>query len=146
MSDDDILQLSFFQVIPDFDQLSRNGATCSISNLNKALPALGREPHEVDDFILRGPEVEYEGYIDIRPSVIIQTAMELGMVTAEENAALVYDRDSLFEDLRSSQAEAAALQQELDALRAAIRGSFLTDDTPSEDVLDTDYLPLPEDL
>lgn len=146
MSDDDFHhQLSYFQAIPDFDGLSRNGGACSISNLGRARPELGRSEEEVDECILRGPFIEFEGHIDIRASVIRKTAEELGMVSSQTAGRLQELYTDALEAAAAFQAEAAALQQELDTLRAAVRGVYL-DGQPqaSEDMLDhPDRAPMP---
>lgn len=88
--------LTYFQVIPNFDAQSRNGAVCSFSGLPKQeQDTPQKQEHEVDEFILRGPEIEFEGYLDIRPAVIYETALQLGMVHADEYAAVEAQADAL---------------------------------------------------
>lgn len=81
---DDIPQLTWFQVIDDFDSTSANGSTCYISGLPKQKGDLHSQPHEIDHFILRAGEIDFEGHMDIRAQVILDTARELGMVSREE--------------------------------------------------------------
>jgi len=77
-------QPTHFQVIPDFNAQSANGATCYISHLPKqSRRTPQQQEHELDEFVLRGPEIEFEGYLDIRPAVIMETAQWLGMVSKE---------------------------------------------------------------
>ena len=80
--------MTHFRIIPDFDQLSANGAKCYFTHMPLQRPDPDRpqqQAHEVDEFILRGPEIAFEGYMDVRPAVIIETARELlGMGTAAE--------------------------------------------------------------
>jgi hypothetical protein len=77
-------QFTHFQVVSDFNQGGPSAkAVCYISHLPKMKKDTPqKQPHEVDEFILRGPEIEFEGFLDIRPEVIITTALELGMHTA----------------------------------------------------------------
>ena len=134
-------QFTYFTVKPNFNPQSRNGARCSLSNLIMQGEELGRPSDEVDEFVLSGPMIDYEGDFDIRPSVIRTTARELGMVSAEEHAHQRHQTAVLADNMFDLQAENAALHQELDVLRAAIRGALVTD--PSEDVLDQpDTIPL----
>lgn len=80
--------MTHFIAIPDFDGRSARGPKCYITNLVRqdADPKRPQQqPHEIDAFILRGPQIEYEGFLDIRPSVIRDTAVEfLGMIDADE--------------------------------------------------------------
>ena len=100
-----------FQRIEDFDAQSANGGKCYISNLPRQVfdP---RSPHtagqDFDEFILRGPMIDFEGYLDIRPSVIVAEARALGMLTVEEVAEI---------QERSEDAEAAVLAAESEFLR-----------------------------
>lgn len=69
--------LTWFNVLSDFNGQSRNGATCSVSGLP-------RTPADEGMPILRGPAITAEGFFDVRPSVICETAGQLGMIPAEE--------------------------------------------------------------
>jgi hypothetical protein len=75
-----------FDIIDDFNAQSRK-PVCSITNLPKQSrenATVQAQPHEIDDFILRGPDIDFEGFFDIRPVVIIETAREVfGMVDGE---------------------------------------------------------------
>jgi hypothetical protein len=87
-------QPTHFHVVDDFDAQSANGGKCYITHLPKMnRKAPQQQDHEIDEFILRGPDIDFEGYMDIRPVVIIETAREVfGMRTEEEYAEL---RESL---------------------------------------------------
>ncbi len=62
--------------VPEFDRLSRNGQKCSLSDTGRIPPGVGRQSHEVDEFILRGPQIAHEGFFDFRPSVLRAIALE----------------------------------------------------------------------
>lgn len=110
-------QPTHFQVIPDFNGQSRNGAKCSITNLPKIPKQTPQQqPHEIDEFILRGPEIEFEGYFDIRPAVIIDTAREVfDMVTAEEYESVVAELAMTADSLTVAQDRIEELEGRLEA-------------------------------
>jgi len=124
-----------FQIIPNFNGQSRNGGGCSLSNLPMQEPALGRPAEQVDEFVLRGPEIEFEGHFDIRPSVIREMAAALGMVSEAEYGHAIELSQSYFNELQERRAEAAALQQQLDYFHGLMRES-LAGPAESEDILD----------
>lgn len=103
------MQPTHFTIIPDFDAQSANGGLCYISKLPKQKKDTPqKQAHEVDEFILRGPEISFEGYFDIRPAVIIETAREVfDMYMPEEVAELQAERNALDN-------EVLRLEQELD--------------------------------
>jgi hypothetical protein len=117
VSDDFVTQFDFFQVIPDFTPDSRNGGTCSISNLPMLREELGRRPEDVDGFVLRGPFIDFEGYFDVRPGAIIRTAEQLGMISGDEAYEQVRQIARLHDDLTDAQNEVLVLQGELAALK-----------------------------
>lgn len=94
----------FSQVLTDFTMQSRNGAVCSLSNL----PVNTNDP---DDFVLRGPEIEYEGFFDVRSSVIRAAAEDLGMVPADEYQVLQYVNDELSTVVKDLTAENERLEE-----------------------------------
>lgn len=106
-----------FQIIPDFDGQSANGARCYFTNLSrqKADPKRPQQqPHEVDEFVLRGPAISFEGFMDIRPAVIIDTAREVfGMWTAESVEDLTYANSLLKETLAAESKRADDAEQRL---------------------------------
>ncbi len=77
-----------FAPIDNFDQQSYR-SVCPVTHLPKQGPDLGKQAHEIDEFILRGPEIVFDdgrgdvslGYFDVRPDVIRQAAADhLGMI------------------------------------------------------------------
>lgn len=85
---EDFAPLAHFQVISDFNAQSAK-QVCYVSNLplqKRRTPQ--QQDHEIDEFVLRGPEISFEGYLDLRPAVILETAAELGMVSAAKHEAL----------------------------------------------------------
>lgn len=83
---------TFFSVIPEFNGQSRNGAKCSVSNRDRSKSKLGKADHEVDHFVLRGPMIDHEGFFDLLPTVITETAHDLGMSYPFEVEAQVEQR------------------------------------------------------
>lgn len=85
--------MTHFRIIPDFDNQSARGPKCYITGLSKQRKDPSRpqqQEHEIDEFILRGPAIDFEGYMDIRPAVIRETAQDLlGMITKSQAAALL---------------------------------------------------------
>lgn len=112
-------QLTHFQIIPDFNAQSAR-PVCYLSHLpkqNRRRPQ--QQDHEVDEFILRGPEIDFEGYMDIRPAVIIDTAREaFGMVSAAE-------AETLQAALQLQQELSERLQAELDTANERLKGMIL---------------------
>lgn len=109
-----------FQIIPDFDAQSAK-QVCYISHLPKMpireTPQI--QDHERDPFILRGPEIDFEGFMDIRPAVIIETAREVfEMVSKEEYEAIVAERSALDD-------EVARLEKQNDELNDRLKAMIL---------------------
>lgn len=96
-----------FQVIHDFDANTYRGV-CAVSGRGKREAGLGVQPHEVDAFVLRGPEIEVYGesygHFDIRPSVLREIAIAtLDLVPAsalEDAEGHRHDAEVLLEDAR----------------------------------------------
>ena len=106
-------KLSFFQVIPDFDHQSAR-PVCYVSNLPKQYRKTPQQKEsQLDEFILRGPSIDFEGHLDIRPAVILQTAQELGMVPAEEVDRLVRRLSEVEEGLKNAEYQATAANSRL---------------------------------
>lgn len=112
-----VMTTSHFTVIPDFNAQSAK-PVCYFTNLPKQeADTPQKQPHEVDHFILRGPEIEFEGYMDIRPDVIITTAREIfQMSTPEEVADLVQERNDLEEALKQAEEARDAANSRLQAM------------------------------
>lgn len=124
--------LTYFQVISDFDAQSAQ-PTCYISHLGKQEPGLNKQEHEVDPFILRGPEIDFEGHLDIRPEVVLTTAHELGMVFGEDHEeveAALHELQKRHEQLQDVHDE---LVQRYDQLM-----SFFAEATNPEEEIPTD--------
>ena len=109
------MSFTHFYVIDDFNAQSAK-PSCYISNLPKMKKrTVQQSDAEVDPFILRGPEIDFEGYMDIRPAVILETARELGMATEEEFAAL---KDQYHNALEDNKRLRRLLETEIDRNKA----------------------------
>lgn len=108
-----------FQIIDNFNGQSAR-PVCYFTNLEKQVRTTPQQQdHEVDEFILRGPLVDFEGYIDIRPAVIIDTAREVfGMISAAEAQVLA----QVDADLNAALAEAEA---QIESLKTQLRAMIL---------------------
>ena len=80
------MKLTHFTAQADFQSDSAT-PKCYISNLPKTRDGGATQVAEPEDFVLRGPRIDYEGFLDIRVGVITDTATELGMVSAERAEA-----------------------------------------------------------
>lgn len=129
-------KLSYFQVIPDFDQQSAR-PVCYISNLPKQHRKTPQQKEsQLDEFILRGPDIDFEGHLDIRPAVILQTAQELGMWPAREVDKLVRRLAELEEALvdaeyRATQANSRLTDQILQNAEQIVEIQGLKDELES---------------
>jgi len=115
------MPMTHFRIIEDFDGQSANGAKCYLSNLSKQKRRTPQQQdHEIDEFILRGPAISFEGYMDIRPAVIIETATELlGMLSPASAAALEAEKAELHESNLALMQEVADLRQRCDVYAVA---------------------------
>lgn len=103
-----------FRKIEDFDNMSRNGSTCSLTNLPKQGGKKARQTLH-DHFVLRGPMIEYEGYFDVRPTAIAEVAAEFcDMVPASKLTRYKKKIKALEEEL----AEVTGHRDALEALAA----------------------------
>lgn len=116
-------RLSFWQIRPDFDAQSRNGSVCSLTGLDRQKARLGRKPEEEDHFVLRGPMIDHEGYFDVRPAAILQTAKELGMYYENEVSEIVDEAVKKATALARVEAadEIATLQSKIELLTSLLR-------------------------
>ena len=71
--------------VPDFDSQSRS-YKCSVSH----------QPRHLDDeYVIRGPMIDFEGYFDITKTCAEQLARLIGWVPAEEAASTAADVERL---------------------------------------------------
>ena len=119
--------MAHFQTIPDFQPDSFQ-QVCPITHLPKQKQPNNeppKQPHEIDSFIFRGPEITFFdgrgerslGYFDIRPAAIRDTAIEyLGLVDAGEHAREVASRKKLQFALDAARTEVESLKAQVSAL------------------------------
>lgn len=165
MSAHDIVQPPFgVQILPDFQPNSRNGGVCSLSGLPKQRDELGKQPHEVDDFVVRLQTIEFEGGFDVREGALRELAATvLHMVPAaaletltealnQAEAARVSAQAALreaqaeFADLQLSESKLRVQNSELkDELRSALMQTDPEEAVASGDLYDLDELVHPLD-
>ena len=111
------MQPTHFQIRPDFDAQSAR-PVCYFTNLPKMKrDTPQQQEHEIDEFVLRGPEIAFEGYMDIRPAVIIDTAREVfGMITPAEADALRAEIAEISQAYEASQIQVASLRDQVRSL------------------------------
>lgn len=114
-----------FTPIPDFNHQGRSfKSVCPITGVPKqaSSPTVRLQPHEEDEFILRGPEILFNdgrgevslGFFDIRPAAVREAAAQhLGMVNPVIHEAAL-DR------ARSRQEMVDTLTEELEELREQV--------------------------
>lgn len=97
-----------FRKIDDFDTQGKSYSPgkCAITNVPRQNAAPGKQPHEVDDFVLRGPEITFHdgrgdvslGHFDVRPFAIAEAAQEFcGMLSPQASAELAERCEALEE-------------------------------------------------
>lgn len=111
--------------IPEFTNASRNGARCSLSGLSMYTRKPGRQDHEVDDFILRGPAIHREGYFDFKPSVLRGLALEYTDLIEPQ---ILQDLQDLEAQLAEAQNAMKALEEEAESLRNLLIDQWDDDD------------------
>ena len=116
--------MTHFHQIPDFKADSFS-PVCPITHLPKQEQPKNeppKQPHEVDAFILRGPEVTFfdgrgersMGFFDVRPAAIAEAAIEhLGMVRADEI-------EKVEQALKSAESALGAARAEVESLKAQV--------------------------
>jgi len=120
--------MSFMSPIDDFDAASRNGGRCSLSNLGKQ-GGKKRRQSLTDDFILRGPMIDMEGFFDVRPTIIKEIALAYCDVVEEAHlSAAMSQIEACLEDVATLTAERDDLQEQVDALARTL-AARVNDDT-----------------
>lgn len=132
--------------IPEFSSTSRNGQKCSLSGGGQALDGPGRQPHEVDEFILRGPAIQSEGFFDFRPSVLRALALEFTDLVPPPTQEAMEAELELELEARELRSRLNELEDELEsAYRALARATARFSDEEPE-VEGSVFFDNPEDL
>jgi len=104
--------MSAFTPHPNFDASSYR-PYCAVTRLPLQKAGLGVQDHEIDHFILRGPEITLDdgrgerslGFVDVRPVVIREAAEKhLGMVSRDVHARTrtkLRETEALLDDART---------------------------------------------
>ena len=109
---------------PDFDRSSYK-QQCPVTGIGKQKAGLGVQPHDVDNFILRGPEIiardgsgEWSlGFFDIRKAAVQHAAEQhLGMVKASTYAKARQERNHYRSELESARSEIESLRAQVNSL------------------------------
>lgn len=117
--------MTTFRHIPDFDHRSFR-ASDFFTRLAKQPPDPFKQPHECDEFIIRGPEIRFNdgrgerslGFADFRPSVLRQLAIdELDMVP---RGALESAEEATDKLAGMAKQKSAELYNARDSLQAAL--------------------------
>lgn len=141
--------MTAFTPHPDFDSSSFK-PNCAVTGLPKQGPGLGVQEHEVDQFILRGPEITFQdgrgevslGFLDVRPIVIQEVAeTHLGMVSRQVHARTrtkLRETEALLDDART---EVEGLRDQVRSLILA-NAELITEATGLENALEEAYAEL----
>jgi len=115
---------------PDFNHTGRSyRPVCPLTGLPKQAPGPRKQPHEVDEFVFRGPEIVFEdgrgsvslGFFDVRPAAVAEAAeTHLGMVPRAAHEAFRAETEGLRDELLAAQEALAVSQAETAASQAAV--------------------------